>query len=220
MSTMAFQITGVSRVCSTVCSGADQRKHQSSTSLTFVRGIHRRPVDSPHKGPVTRKMFLFDDVIVYLGQSLYSLGDNASYHQISLKPQTLYSNARIARGINRISAAVCQPVALGQNWPNFADAIFKKSFLIRVYHIYIYPCTFQGFSGCACIIIETQKVKWLERAGWKSTTINRQHVTWSHDITMEQSQQPRHNNWAPQWLFDSPISARLQDKNRGNNHAM
>ena len=37
MSTMVFQITGVSIVCSTVCSGADRRKHQSSTSLAFVR---------------------------------------------------------------------------------------------------------------------------------------------------------------------------------------
>ena len=36
----------------TVCSGADQRKHQSSASLAFVRGIHRWPVNSPHKGPV------------------------------------------------------------------------------------------------------------------------------------------------------------------------
>ena len=44
-------------------SGVDQRKHQSSASLAFVRGIHRRPVNSPHKGPVTRKMFPFDDVI-------------------------------------------------------------------------------------------------------------------------------------------------------------
>ena len=45
-------------------SGADQRKHQSSGSLAFVRGIHRCPVNSPHKGPVTRKMFPFDAVIM------------------------------------------------------------------------------------------------------------------------------------------------------------
>ena len=43
---------------------ADQRKHQSSAALVFVRGIHRWPVNSPHKGPVTRKMFSFDDVII------------------------------------------------------------------------------------------------------------------------------------------------------------
>ena len=64
MSTMTFQITGASIVYSTVCSGADQRKHQSSASLAFVRGIHRWPVNSPHKAPVTRKMFPFDDVII------------------------------------------------------------------------------------------------------------------------------------------------------------
>ena len=29
-----------------------------------VRGIHRWWVNSPHKRPVTRKMFLFDDVII------------------------------------------------------------------------------------------------------------------------------------------------------------
>ena len=44
----------------------DQRKHQSSASLAFVRGIHRGPVNSPHKWPVTRKMFPFDDVIMSL----------------------------------------------------------------------------------------------------------------------------------------------------------
>ena len=51
-------------VYSTVYSGADQRKHQSSAPLAFVRGIHRWPVKSPHKGPVTQKMFPFDDAIM------------------------------------------------------------------------------------------------------------------------------------------------------------
>ena len=48
-----------------VDSGAYQRKHQRSASLAFVRGIHRWPVNSPHKGLVTRKMFPFDDVIMF-----------------------------------------------------------------------------------------------------------------------------------------------------------
>ena len=65
MSAMASQITGVSIVCSTVGSGADQGKHQRSTSLAFVWGIHRSPVNSPHKRPVTRKMFLFHNVIMW-----------------------------------------------------------------------------------------------------------------------------------------------------------
>ena len=64
MSVMASQITSLTIVYSGVYSGADQRKHQSSTSLAFVRGIHRWPVNSPHKGPVMQKMFTFDDVIM------------------------------------------------------------------------------------------------------------------------------------------------------------
>ena len=120
MGAMASQITSLEFVYSTVYSGTDQRKHQSSASLAFVGGIHREPgtgdfptqmasnaenvssqwhhhvstdylahskgmhqrfalvaslafvrgiqrwpVDSPHRGPVTRKMFLIDDVVMH-----------------------------------------------------------------------------------------------------------------------------------------------------------
>ena len=64
MGVLASQITSPTLVYSTVYSGAEQRKHQSSASLAFVRGIQRRPGNSPHKGPVTLKMFPFDDVIM------------------------------------------------------------------------------------------------------------------------------------------------------------
>ena len=64
MGAMAPRITSHSIVYSTVYSGADQRKHQSSASLAFVWGTHRSPVNYPHKWPVTRKMFPFDDVIM------------------------------------------------------------------------------------------------------------------------------------------------------------
>ena len=43
ISAMASQIVGVSIVCSTVCSGADQRNHQSSALVAFVMGIHHWP---------------------------------------------------------------------------------------------------------------------------------------------------------------------------------
>ena len=64
---MASQITRLPTIYSTVYSGTDQGKHQSSTSLAFVRGIHRSQVNSPHKGPVTRKIFPYDDVIMDAG---------------------------------------------------------------------------------------------------------------------------------------------------------
>ena len=66
MGVMAYQITSLTVVYSIVYSGADQRKHQSSASLAFERGIHRSPVNSPHKWPVTRKMFPFDNVIMHI----------------------------------------------------------------------------------------------------------------------------------------------------------
>ena len=64
MGAMASQITSLTIVYSTVYSGVDQRKPQSPASLALVPGIHRWPVNSPNKGPVTRKMFPFDDVIM------------------------------------------------------------------------------------------------------------------------------------------------------------
>ena len=57
MSMMASQITSLMIVYSTVSSSVDQRKHQSSASLAFVQRIYWWPVNSPHKGPVTRKIF-------------------------------------------------------------------------------------------------------------------------------------------------------------------
>ena len=67
MGVIASQITSITIVYSTVYSDADQRKHQNSASLAFVWGIHWGPVNSPHKWPVTRKMFSFDDVIMGIG---------------------------------------------------------------------------------------------------------------------------------------------------------
>ena len=65
MGAIASQITSLTIVYWTFYSDADERKHQSSASLAFVRGIHRGPVNSPHKWPVTLKMFPFDDIIMY-----------------------------------------------------------------------------------------------------------------------------------------------------------
>ena len=65
MTTMASQITSLMIVHSGVYSGVNQRKHQSPALLAFVRGIHQWPVNSPHKGPMKRKMFPFDDVIMW-----------------------------------------------------------------------------------------------------------------------------------------------------------
>ena len=75
MSAMASRITNVYGVYSTVCTSADQRKHQSSASLAFVRGIHRWPTNSPHKGPVTRNCF-------HLMTSSWLLVSEPTYHWV------------------------------------------------------------------------------------------------------------------------------------------
>ena len=64
MVVIASQITSLAIAYSTIYSDVDQRKHQSSASLAFMRGIHRWPVNSQHKWPITRKMFPFDDLFM------------------------------------------------------------------------------------------------------------------------------------------------------------
>ena len=68
MGAMASRITILPIVYFTVYSGEYHRKHQSSASLAFLRGIHQWPVNSQHKWPVTRKMVPFDDVIMMFHQ--------------------------------------------------------------------------------------------------------------------------------------------------------
>ena len=70
MGSIVSQITSLTISCTTVYSGAGQRKHQSSASLAFVWGIHRWPVNSPHNGPITRKMLPCDDVIMFESRRL------------------------------------------------------------------------------------------------------------------------------------------------------
>ena len=87
MGAIASKITSLTMVYSTGYPDADQRKHQSSASLAFVRGI---------QWPVTRKMFPFDDVIMYRCQD----GDVAAVRSenflpahASLRPPTSFKFA-------------------------------------------------------------------------------------------------------------------------------
>ena len=66
MKSLASQITSVTIIYSTVYSGADQKKHQNSALLAFVREIRWSSVNSPQKRPVTRKKFPFDDIIMII----------------------------------------------------------------------------------------------------------------------------------------------------------
>ena len=69
MGAMPYQTTSLTIVYLTVYTGTGERKHQSSASLAFVRGIRQWPVNSPHKGPVMQKMFPCDDIIMDLNST-------------------------------------------------------------------------------------------------------------------------------------------------------
>ena len=105
MSAMASQITSLTIVYSAVYLGADQRKYQSPASLAFVRGIHRWPVNSPHKGSVTRQLSPFDDVFMASNPT-----PPATHH---LCTSCAYVNT-------------LRPI---QNGRHFADDVFKYIFL-------------------------------------------------------------------------------------------
>ena len=82
---IASQITSLTIVYSTVYSDAYQRKHESLASLAFVWGIHRSPVNSPHKWPVTRNMFPFDDVIMVSCCHVFFIKIDALFYIFVLK---------------------------------------------------------------------------------------------------------------------------------------
>ena len=145
---MTSQITSLTIVYSTVYSGADQRKLQLSVSLAFVWGIHWWPVNSPHKGTVTRKMFPFDDVIMSVTSfsrvdSLWNLERSMAMNESDIQ-RVIYhfSHARAmfcAIDYDVISGAQTEPV--------FFISAFVGSLLNKM--IYIIP----GYEivGFACV---------------------------------------------------------------------
>ena len=123
MGAIASQITSLTIVYSTVYSDADQRQHQSSASLAFVRGIHRGPVNSPHKWPVTRKMFPFDDVIMYY---------------------PVYKDADATSTINTALSTLLLIVLFVWNRVNYIIVThFNNLDYIYMYYIYIYMYMWQ-----------------------------------------------------------------------------
>ena len=129
MSTITSQITGVSIVYSTICSGADQRKHKKSASLAFVRGIYRRPVNSPHKGPVTRKMFPFDDVIM---QQLWSDKMQRQSELLIAKRIQIYNCAAIFGCVFNLSWCRIHHVRLLTNLGDTFIAVSSRCFVLSL----------------------------------------------------------------------------------------
>ena len=111
-SAMASQITGVSIVYSVV----HQRKHQSFASLAFVRGIHRWPMESPHKGQWRQKRFhLMTSSWSHQPPHFFSRNDH---------PDTKWTNYQITS----LTIHKFNTLEPRQNGRHFGDAIFKFIF--------------------------------------------------------------------------------------------
>ena len=120
-----FQITGVSIVYSTVCSDADKKK----TSKLHVTGLCERNsprwlMKSPHKGPVTRKIFPFDDVIM----------DSCLLHIISMKANEFCCPAcRTTLVATRFRVAVICPII---QVPHCIRVFFYFVWFVFINHIF------------------------------------------------------------------------------------
>ena len=151
MSELASQITSVSIVCSTIHSAADQRKHQSSASLAFVQGIHRWPVNSPHKRPVTRKMFPFDYVITVFCQNDWTTEtEYVMYHYTDVIMSTMASQitsvsndcSTVCSGADRRTHQSSASLAFVQGirrWP--VNSPHKGSVTRKCFHLMTSSCT-------------------------------------------------------------------------------
>ena len=121
MGAMAFQITSLTIVYSTVFSDTDQRKHQSSVSLAFVWGIHQWPMNSPHKWPVTRKSFDFmtsSCMFIVWGLNKYQL--LRCTNNIFYKPQATMMLGSLDMYLTNLSAFIS-----GDNFKNVLKFKFK-----------------------------------------------------------------------------------------------
>ena len=100
MGAIVSRITSFTIVYSTVYSDTDQRKHQCSASLAFVWGIHRGPVNSPHKWPVTRGSFPFDDAIMRICASVnwVSIGSGHGLSPVRRQAITWTNKAALSIG--------------------------------------------------------------------------------------------------------------------------
>ena len=132
MGVVASQITSLTIVYSTAYSDADQRKHQSSASLAFVRGIQRWPVNSSHKWPVTPVMFPFDDVIMNKEQWYIQISF-CMHNDISLPVFECFCVKSFKPNLNLDTFIFTLNKMTGTKWPEFADIfICNLKFVVKI----------------------------------------------------------------------------------------
>ena len=130
MSGMAFQITSLTIVYLIAYSGTDQRRYQSCVSLAFMRGIHRWPVNSPHKWPATRKSFhlMTSSWTAVAGEARVASGTNTRCGAQTDTDQVTYPLAvHYSTLPTRLTGG--NTLNTRRNGRHFADSTFKCVFL-------------------------------------------------------------------------------------------
>ena len=125
--------TSLTIVYSTVYSGSLQIKYQSSASVAFVRRIRRLPVNSPNKGPVTRKRFPFDDIIMTCHVFVTQLDHSSKLPMLSgVRPAVVVGANFLSGRIVRIVIKSRDVSSIFQSCVN----IFVKWFTACIYHLH------------------------------------------------------------------------------------
>ena len=209
MSAMRSQITGVSIVYSAICSGADQRKYQSSTLLTSVRGIHRWPVKSPHKGSVTWKMFQLDDVIMY--HSIRTHWDMGAYFVENWPckgPDSKVHGTSV--GLSWVPSAPDGPHVGSMNLVIRAEVLSRSKF-------YVHLTGYENLYYCWCIHVDRPDMmtSWYKNAFCTSCPLGESHnfgdlkrrkahimsLSWKLGLKLCQNSRNRSRNRIKHWFY-------------------
>ena len=165
---------------STVCSGADQRKHQISASLAFVMGFHRWPMDSPHKGPVTRKVFhfmtssCFETIEALLWLVTWTKADQILTSQLT-KFKIQIQNVFIASYLHTFDTNTSTTAFqwnMIQSWNKIqfhSSKYIWRHFLRNVYFIQVSMCLLRQVQPCHVNTSYTLKNYMYARSNWVHT---------------------------------------------------
>ena len=147
MTMLASQITSLTVVYSIVYSGVNQRKHQSSASLAFVREIHWRPVNFPHKWPVTRIMFPFD----------------GRHHEL-WKCLTEKPAVATAKSLATLVLNTVYPKKYAHGFVVLCFVVVTQSFIMNSHEVFIH--IHQGCSAGTGAIVRLPQCQWSKPDGY------------------------------------------------------
>ena len=148
MSTMASQITGIWTVCSAVCSGVHQIKHQSSAPLAFVRGTYRCPLDSIHNGPE----------YVSIWWRHHAITSTSALRQLSLS-----TTRPLVQSVSNLTAM--KPSTLPQPcWESTQHKLSLMRTICSCYHVIVLH---RHSLSLLCVTLTTKTLPRDDAIGWK-----------------------------------------------------